>query len=836
MTWLLVLVVLLLARLPGAGAGVPPQPALGSDGSIQFSGRVVDPRGRPAPGATVFVSLNEPASPGAGPPPRPRVSQTQAAADGSFRLDVPAPRKEWAATVVAVQGGHGPGGEQVRSPAEATGLVIRLTHPSFLAGKVVDRAGQPIAGAKVSAAYTYRFNGEMLYLPPEEARPPVVTDAQGRFRLAPLAANSRVVLTVEHPSYPPLSAMRMPFASGRDDLMISLAPPSVVVGRVVDGDGRPAAGVTVRCEGWGPPVPSETTDGEGRFRFTRLREDHYHFRAELPGEIPDSVSDTQGVVPPEGGEARCPDLRLVRGGVVTGKVTDEKGQPIAGIPIDSMRQFHFLQTNTITTARGPGTHTGADGVYRLRLPPGKWRVAPGYFGTEYTSGIPWDEWPQREVAEGQTVSADLTLQRALTVRGRIVDAGGRPAAGTRVQRGSWTMLRADAAGRFTLGAQLPPRQATELVFLSRDGSEGAALEVTPAKVRGALVVRLQRLPAATGLVTNLARKPVGGAWITADRMVPTGGGMSETRPESVAATTADMGGRFTLPLFPGTRYRITVQAEGYGAADQFPVIPGGPGARAAPLRFRLERADGVIAGVVVDPDGNPVPGAEVNAGRTGATNVYTLSEDCVSDAQGRFRLTHLTPGMVSVTALRPGYEPDSHRSVRVGTANIRLMLPPREEALPAPTALKAGACAPEIQATRWINGTGVPGLSALRGKTVLLQFSSAYNRAAVASNAALKALSARLKAAGRGDVVILALYDSAAPAGEVEAYARSEGLLFPIGLVEETRNQGLDSAAFKAYGVRHLPTVFLIDREGMIRAVDPTREELMALAAAREGP
>src|SRR5439155_18523552 len=119
------------------------------------------------------------------------------------------------------------------------------------------------------------------------------------------------------------------------------------------------------------------------------REDHYLFRAELPGY----VSDPQDVVPSAGGESCCPDLRLVRGGMLTGRVTDEKGRPISGVSLYSQRSFYFSLTDTlIDNLRGPDTRTGEDGVYRLRLPPGKWRVSPVYFGSEYTSEVPWDAW------------------------------------------------------------------------------------------------------------------------------------------------------------------------------------------------------------------------------------------------------------------------------------------------------------------------------------------------------------------------------------------------------------------------------------------------------------
>src|SRR5438552_4084374 len=123
------LVLFSMLILPAAGAGEARRPA----GAVAFSGRVVDAHGRPAPGAVVYVSLSIEPVPGGDPPPRPVVSQTRAAADGAFRLTVPAPARKWSAAVVAVAAGQGPGGQDVRSPAEAAGLLIRLTHPSFLA-------------------------------------------------------------------------------------------------------------------------------------------------------------------------------------------------------------------------------------------------------------------------------------------------------------------------------------------------------------------------------------------------------------------------------------------------------------------------------------------------------------------------------------------------------------------------------------------------------------------------------------------------------------------------------------------------------------------------------
>src|SRR5207244_10553254 len=101
----------------------------------------------------------------------------------------------------------------------------------------------------------------------------------------------------------------------------------------------PVAPWTVRSQGFGPPEAAAVTDASGQFRISRLPAGSYLFRAVLPGASPDLVSDLQGVALPEGAEARCPDLHLAPGGLVTGKVTDEKGQPMADVGILSQLEL-----------------------------------------------------------------------------------------------------------------------------------------------------------------------------------------------------------------------------------------------------------------------------------------------------------------------------------------------------------------------------------------------------------------------------------------------------------------------------------------------------------------
>jgi protocatechuate 3,4-dioxygenase beta subunit/peroxiredoxin len=812
-----------------------PPPASSHEGrTVVFTGKVVDETGKAAGGASVYAVLYD-----APRGPRevnrePTVARTTSAGDGGFRVRATARDAGGSAILTAVRDGHGPGGRLVAPGTNTTGLVLALARESFVAGRVLDGDGRPIAGAAVRVEGAQLPGGETAPLPPETIRPTAVTDAQGRFRLAPLPVGYTISLMAEHPRFarwysgPDLE-------SGTADVTIRMAPASTLVGRVVYEDGRPAANVSVVCyeeRHW----YGTTTNGSGAFRFSSLGRAACAVSAVLEDTFPGFTTEPEGVVVRQGEEVRCPDLRLVRvrrGGWVTGRVTDGRKQPISGVGILAMRKIFVVKAARGLTD-GPMIRTAADGTYRLRLPPGTWRLVPQYLPAGYVGDWSLDNYPSIPVEADRTVRAELTLDRAAALRGRVLDADGRPAVGASVRRmgGAWggSEQLCDTTGRFRCGS-LQPTKPVELTLFSRDGSEGALVEAVPARVRGELVVRLRRLPVLTGTVKDTGGLPVAGAWVKADRMMPMGGEPGLRWPQVVAKATTDTRGRFSLGLFPGSQYRVSAGTSGYGTIDRFPVrLPRGPGKPAppAPLRFRLARADGFISGVVVDPDGKPIGGAHVMAFRSGATHASVGFWETTADPDGRFRLRRLPPGDYSLGADLPGYQGDFRQSVAVGVARLRLLMSPLEEP-GSPELIGVGTRAPEISVARWVNGDGPSSLSALRGKRVVLQFSGAYNRAARASNEALRTLHARLQEAGRTDVAILAIYDASASAAEVAAYAREEGLPFPIGLVEPGRSLGLDSAAFRAYGVRRLPAVFVIDRDGIVRAVDPMPGEVARL-------
>ncbi len=132
-----------------------------------------------------------------------------------------------------------------------------------LSGRVVDPQGKPIAGALVCW-----FEAAQLGPVSDEDLDRTTTDAEGRYEL-PHVRPTRVVILATAKGHAP-SQLLMTAERSTSDLQITLAPPSVLSGQVVDPRGRPIEGAVVVVRTWkGNPWPSLRfwTGRDGRFRW-----------------------------------------------------------------------------------------------------------------------------------------------------------------------------------------------------------------------------------------------------------------------------------------------------------------------------------------------------------------------------------------------------------------------------------------------------------------------------------------------------------------------------------------------------------------------------------------
>lgn len=110
----------------------------------------------------------------------------------------------------------------------------------------------------------------------------------------------------------------------------------------------------------------------------------------------------------------------------------------------------------------------------------------------------------------------------------------------------------------------------------------------------------------------------------------------------------------------------------------------------------------------------------------------------------------------------------------------------------------------EINAATWYNTAEPLTLAGLRGKVVVLEFWATWCPPCRASIPHLIALHNQYK---NNDVVIIGLTDEDDEAANVGAFVREMKMNYPVGT---------GSTSGRAYGVRGIPTAFVIARDGSV--------------------
>ncbi len=258
------------------------------------------------------------------------------------------------------------------------------------------------------------------------------------------------------------------------------------------------------------------------------------------------------------------------------------------------------------------------------------------------------------------------------VQGKVVDPKGAPVAGAlvwsdgapatpcvksgadgafqiRVPASGEVRLRAVAAGYFVTEPQAP----------SPPGSKGAPF-----------ALRLEAAGSITGRVVDEAGRPVPRARVQTLPGSPTGEGAVWSRAD----------GRFRLSaLSPGRRYQLAVNQDGFApasvAADALPA-----GRPPMPARIVLARG-ATMLGKVQDPEGKPVPGAELTLAfyqeamiSPGLSWKGTSLVKAVSDATGSFAISHLAIGWFDLQVKGKGFAALSVPRIKVADRAARIDL------------------------------------------------------------------------------------------------------------------------------------------------------------------
>jgi protocatechuate 3,4-dioxygenase beta subunit len=572
------------------------------------------------------------------------------AADGRFSLRV---FGAGAVSVDAAAAGHLPASAEARP--EEPAVTLNLPPAASLTGIVVtDGAGQPVSGAEIQARRADgRFQSEDSPL-----QVPVLSGADGRFRLAGLAAGQMYEVAAKREGFAPATvpvAAPMPAAAqpaaARAPLRIVLHRGAAMAGRVVTAAGEPVAGadLILRPVGWRARSAGlqAQSDATGHFRFADLGPGFFDLRAKRHGFAAKVVPGVE--IPQAPRTVDLGDVALGPGAAIEGRVTDRRGAPVAEAEVQ-IECPDFFPWAILRAARMEPFATGTDGRFRIEdLTPGATcRLSIQHAG--HTSAqLPGVKAPTRE-----PLRIELAAARALS--GRITGPLDEPVPEASVQIEPREMRfgrggredggRTDAEGRFRI-EDLPagPLDLT----VSAPGYRQKTVHAVEVPEAGGppLEISLAKGETLTGTVTDGRGDPMARVTIRAILMEA---GAGNVQPfEGIT----DGEGRYRMDGLEAAHYMANLAGpEGGFLSTPVTVRPG-------VNRLDFTFPGGEVEGRVLDRGGAPIPGAVVGLQAvvpTGMPNTATAAAD------GTFHLRSVADGDYLLTAQAEGFaspaEPD----------------------------------------------------------------------------------------------------------------------------------------------------------------------------------
>lgn len=169
-------------------------------------------------------------------------------------------------------------------------------------------------------------------------------------------------------------------------------PTGTIKGRLVAADGQPLMNANVMAQSLttAPSTKPTSVDSEGRFSFDELPAASYIIYATAPGYIDQATAQGDATEWPRhliGSNVR---ITMIRGGVITGVITNAKGEPVVGVPVHANMVNGTASITNFFVGTGI-SETDDRGVYRLYgLLPGQYTVnagGSGQFGQFKPSGF-----------------------------------------------------------------------------------------------------------------------------------------------------------------------------------------------------------------------------------------------------------------------------------------------------------------------------------------------------------------------------------------------------------------------------------------------------------------
>ncbi len=579
----------------------------------------------------------------------------------------------------------------------------------------------------------------------EEVRANAASDATGGVRFERLAAGQGYVVRIASKPDPEVERPDIEVRAGRDkDLgTIEVGATAALTGRVVDEAGKPVAGAEVRvltgfenifellgnmAELFGTlgreptPLAKGKSGDDGRFRLEGLPPGPLAIVATASGKRQTVLSIRMTAKGPASGE---PTLVLETGSVIAGVVVDSLGAPVVGAQLAMLETgdndpTSFLTKRTFTTS-------GAEGRFRALVDDGAREVRAVVNATGFPTTFSAAIKPGRE-------DARIVLVGGATVEVHCEDDAHAPIEGAQVAMGvaRGNMNAPDGVGGFLYGSTdatgvvtfaSGPGQVEMIIVNHRDfstvmgspGREGG--EMGPFKLEGdipkevaptgvtKMTIRMKRGIVIRGRVLDSSGNPIAGAEVRTIGAMGFGGGSTNRsaadgtyRVAGAAAAGAEAGG---MGGFGGTM--VTVKASGWiQKPDSMSVVTAN--AKDGEVVHDITMLAGaIVRGKVIDSDGSPVVGAEVQIAAGGGFDMASMmggggGRKVTTAADGTYEIRDVSPStpddsaMSSIReALAPGSPPSEPPQAPKLSSRVSVTAEDRVAAKSEPFLVEAGA-------------------------------------------------------------------------------------------------------------------------------------------------
>jgi Carboxypeptidase regulatory-like domain/Sigma-70, region 4 len=537
--------------------------------------------------------------------------------------------------------------------------VVLVPGGSELTGTVFDTGGGTIPGALVAAADQTPgrgLSGGLFFQ--------TIADDKGHYRLT--LAKGNFGLSAKADGYTPDHAMTGLATKGKFDFHLHAA--SRIVGRVVDGSGAAVENATITitrsadwAAAWSMRPATLLSDADGRFSSATLEPESFTVKAVKEG----LVGEVENVLVAVGAAAQV-EVAVVPGRVARGRVVDGMGHPIADALVSNVSSGFYADPHS--------ANVNADGRFELGgLLPKVYRLTAQARGFATVLRI-------ANMTGPTAPPVDFVLEPEARLLVEVVDHAGNPLQGATAEATSFGL---DGSNPVSVRTATPTSANGQLVveglsagrvslnvsannFTAFNASEHTLKRGEEKQIR----IRIAKPATLSGAVGWAEGGPAAETTVSAR-------GNNFFRGADVQSD-----GTFRFEKLPPGAYEVFATTK-TGGFKRHP--PPGSSAQIAlsegevrtGVSLSLKRNNRRIEGVILDPEGNPIDGAQVGAldpheATYQRCNGLAFIGKFVSRPDGSFSIEDLDDETYAVCARRPPYPDIVHNDVRGGTSGVKL--------------------------------------------------------------------------------------------------------------------------------------------------------------------